>query len=93
MADELKHTTISLIEDGILVADVLAQSELGEKTVSSMVECKARGAYLCAVTSYENCAIEDATDFVACVSKVDEKFMANLAVNLLKLFGYYMRVV
>ena len=51
-AGELKHGTISLIEDGILVIGVLTQSELYEKTVSNMVECKSRGAYLMGLTSY-----------------------------------------
>ena len=44
-AGELKHVTISLIEDGILVIGIATQDELYEKTVSNMVECKARGAY------------------------------------------------
>ena len=39
-AGELKHGTISLIEDNILVIGVLTQSELYEKTISNMVECK-----------------------------------------------------
>jgi len=91
-AGELKHGTISLIEDGTLVIGVLAQSELYEKTVSNMVECKARGAYLCAVTSYGNYAIEDIADFVTYVPKVDERFMASLAVIPLQLLGYYVSV-
>ncbi|MFQ9717192.1 MAG: glutamine--fructose-6-phosphate transaminase (isomerizing) [Blautia sp.] len=91
-AGELKHGTISLIEDGTLVIGVLAQPELYEKTVSNMVECKARGAYLCAVTSYGNYAIEDTSDFVIYVPKVDERFMASLAVIPLQLLGYYVSV-
>ena len=47
-AGELKHGTISLIEDGTLVIGVLTQPALYEKTVSNMVECKSRGAYLMA---------------------------------------------
>lgn len=91
-AGELKHGTISLIEDGTLVIGVLAQPELYEKTVSNMVECKARGAYLCAVTSYGNYSIEDTSDFVIYVPKVDERFMASLAVIPLQLLGYYVSV-
>lgn len=91
-AGELKHGTISLIEDGTLVIGVLAQPELYEKTVSNMVECKARGAYLCAVTSYGNYAIEDTADFVTYVPKVDQRFMASLAVIPLQLLGYYVSV-
>ena len=91
-AGELKHRTFSLIEDGTLVIGVLAQSELYEKTVSNMVECKSRGAYLCAVTSYGNYAIEDTADFVTYVPKVDERFMASLTVIPLQLLGYYVSV-
>lgn len=91
-AGELKHGTISLIEDGTLVVGALTQQGLYEKTVSNMVECKARGAYLCAVTSYGNYAIEDTADFVTYVPKVDERFMASLAVIPLQLLGYYVSV-
>ena len=42
-AGELKHGTISLIEQGTLVIGVLTQSELYEKTISNMLECKSRG--------------------------------------------------
>lgn len=91
-AGELKHGTISLIEDRTLVIGVLAQPELYEKTVSNMVECKARGAYLCAITSYGNYAIEDMADFVTYVPKVDERFMASLSVIPLQLLGYYVSV-
>ena len=44
-AGELKHGTISLIEDGTLVVSVLTQPELYEKTLSNLVEVKSRGAY------------------------------------------------
>ncbi len=52
-AGELKHGTISLIEDGTLVIGVLTQPDLYEKTVSNMVECKSRGAYLMGMTTLE----------------------------------------
>ena len=54
-AGELKHGTISLIEDGTLVIGVLTQNDLYEKTISNMVECKSRGAYLMGLTTYGNC--------------------------------------
>ena len=53
-AGELKHGTISLIEDGTLVIGVLTQNGLYEKTISNMVECKSRGAYLMGLTTYGN---------------------------------------
>ena len=88
-AGELKHGTISLIEDGLLVIGVLTQSDLFEKTVSNMVECKARGSYLMALTSYGNYSVEDQADFTVYVPRTDPHFMASLAVVPLQLFGYY----
>ena len=61
-AGELKHGTISLIEPGTLVIGVLTQQDLYEKTVSNMVECKSRGAYLMALTTYGNYSIEDCAE-------------------------------
>ncbi|CDC16489.1 glucosamine--fructose-6-phosphate aminotransferase [isomerizing] [Ruminococcus sp. CAG:55] len=91
-AGELKHGTISLIEDNILVIGVLTQSKLYEKTVSNMMECKSRGAYLMGVTNYGNYEMEDKVDFTVYVPKVDEHFMGNLAVIPLQLLGYYVSV-
>ena len=91
-AGELKHGTISLIEDGTLVIGVLTQPELYEKMVSNMVECRSRGAYLMAVTSYGNYSIEDTADFVVYIPKTDPHFMPSLAVIPLQLLGYYVSV-
>ena len=91
-AGELKHGTISLIEDGTLVIGILTQNELYEKTVSNMVECKSRGAYLCGLTSYGNYNIEDTVDFTTYIPKTDVHFSASLAVVPLQLMGYYVSV-
>ena len=91
-AGELKHGTISLIEDGTLVIGVLTQPELYEKTISNMVECKSRGAYLLGLTTYGNYSIEDTADFVVYIPKTDEHFEASLAVIPLQLMGYYVSV-
>ena len=89
-AGELKHGTISLIEDGILVLGVMTQSALFEKTRSNMVEVKARGAYLAGLTSYGNYAIEDTVDFAVYVPKTEECFATSLAIVPLQLFSYYL---
>ena len=91
-AGELKHGTISLIEPGTLVIGVLTQNDLYEKTVSNLVECKARGAYLCGITSYGHYSIEDTVDFVSYIPKVDDHFIGSLAVIPLQLLGYYLSV-
>ena len=88
-AGELKHGTISLIEDGTLVVGILTQSELYEKTISNLVECKSRGAYLMGLTTYGHYNIEDTADFVTYIPKTDEHFAASLAVVPLQLLGYY----
>lgn len=91
-AGELKHGTISLIENGTLVIGVLTQSDLFEKTVSNMVECKSRGAYLMGLTSYGNYSLEDTANFTLYIPKTDEHFSASLAVIPLQLLGYYLSV-
>ena len=91
-AGELKHGTISLIEDGTLVIGVLTQSALFEKTVSNMVECKSRGAYLMGLTTAGNYNIEESADFTVYIPETDEHFATSLAVIPLQLMGYYVSV-
>ena len=91
-AGELKHGTISLIEDGTLVIGTLTQDALYEKTVSNMVECKSRGAYLMGLTTYGNYETEDTCDFTVYIPKTDAYFTASLAVIPLQLLGYYVSV-
>lgn len=88
-AGELKHGTISLIEDGILVIGIATQNRLFEKLVSNMVEVKSRGAYVLGVTSYGNYAMEDTADFTVYVPKTMECFAASLVVIPLQLLAYY----
>lgn len=91
-AGELKHGTISLIEDGTLVIGVLTQSELYEKTLSNLVEVKSRGAYLMGLTTSGNYDIEDTVNFAFFLPKTDEHFADSLAVVPLQLLGYYLAV-
>jgi glucosamine--fructose-6-phosphate aminotransferase (isomerizing) len=91
-AGELKHGTISLIEDGTLVISVLTQKALIEKTVSNMVEVKSRGAYLMGLTTYGNYDVEDVADFTTYVPDTDPHFTISLAVVPLQLLAYYFSV-
>ena len=91
-AGELKHGTISLIEDNTLVIGSLTQTDLYEKTISNMVECKSRGAYLMGVTEYGKYDVEDMCDFVVYIPKVDDHFIGSLAIIPLQLLGYYTSV-
>ena len=91
-AGELKHGTISLIEDGTLVVGVCTQQDLYEKTRSNMVEVKSRGAYLMGLTTNGNYSIEDVANFVVYIPKTEPVFEASLAVIPLQLLGYYISV-
>ena len=91
-AGELKHGTISLVEDGTLVVGVLTQQALFEKTLSNMVETKSRGAYLMGLTLYGNYNIEDNADFSVYVPKTEQYFTTSLAIVSLQLMGYYVSV-
>ncbi len=91
-AGELKHGTISLIEKGTLVVGILTQPALFEKTVSNMVETKARGGYIVGFTSYGNYSIEDTADFTVYVPSTDPYFATSLAVVPLQLLAYYVSV-
>lgn len=91
-AGELKHGTISLIEDGTLVVAVATQEDLFKKTVSNMVEVKTRGAFVMAVTNEGNTDIEKAADYVIYVPQTNKYFTNSLAIIPLQLFGYYVSV-
>lgn len=91
-AGELKHGAISLIEDGTLLIGVCTQSQLYEKTISNMVECKSRGAYLMAVAPYGYYQIEDTANFTTYIPRIDEHFIGSLAVIPLQLLAYYLSV-
>ena len=91
-AGELKHGTISLIEDGTLVVALATQPELFQKTISNVVEVKARGAFVMAVTTEENSAMEKAADYVLYIPKVEPSLANSLAIIPLQLFAYYVAV-
>lgn len=91
-AGELKHGTISLIEDGTLVVALSTQPELFQKTISNIVEVKARGAFVMAVTNEENKAIEKVSDYVVYIPQTDTCFTNSLAIIPLQLFAYYVAV-
>jgi glucosamine--fructose-6-phosphate aminotransferase (isomerizing) len=91
-AGELKHGTISLIEDGTPVVGILTQDDLYEKTISNLVEVKSRGAYLLGLTTYGHYSIEDTANFTMYIPKTDPHFAASLAVIPLQMLGYYVSV-
>jgi len=91
-AGELKHGTISLIENGTLVIGILTQPELFEKMISNMIEVKSRGGYLMGLTTYGNYSLEDTANFTVYIPRTDPHFAASLAVVPLQLLAYYVSV-
>ena len=91
-AGELKHGTISLIEDGTLVIGVLTQLQLAEKSVSNLVEVKSRGAYVMSLTCEGTYSLEEQSEFTVYIPKTDPYFAASLAIIPLQLLSYYVSV-
>lgn len=91
-AGELKHGTISLIEDGRLVVAVLTQPELYKKTISNIQEVKTRGAFVMAVTTVGNTEVEKVADYVVYLPETNPIFANSLAIIPLQLFGYYVSI-
>lgn len=91
-AGELKHGTISLIEDGVLTVAVVTQPDLYEKMISNIVEVRTRGGYIFTLTNKGNCVMEDTSDFTVYIPKTHPCFAPSLAVIPLQLFGYYVSV-
>lgn len=91
-AGELKHGTISLIEEGTLIAAVVTQEELYKKTISNIVELKSRGAFVLAVTNTGHTEIEKSADYVIYIPQTNKYFTNSLAIIPLQLFSYYVAV-
>ena len=91
-AGELKHGTISLVEEGTLVAAVLTQKDLYKKMISNIVEVRTRGAFVMAVTNEDDTQVEKAADYVIYIPETNKYFTNSLAIIPLQLFGYYVAV-
>ena len=91
-AGELKHGPISLIENGTLVMAALTQDNLYKKTVSNIVEVRARGAFVLALTNNTHTDIEDNADYVIYIPTNSHYFTNSLAIIPLQLFAYYIAV-
>lgn len=91
-AGELKHGTISLIEQGTLVAAIATQPDLLPKTISNIVEVKSRGAMVLAITLEGHKEIEKTADYTIYIPKTNPYFANSLAIIPLQLFAYYISV-
>ncbi len=88
-AGELKHGTIALIEDGTPVIAIATQKHLLEKMISNMVELKARGAYIYALTIDGETEIEKIADEVIYIPQTIELLQPILSVIPTQLIAYY----
>lgn len=91
-AGELKHGTISLIEDQTLVTAIATQKDLYPKTVSNIVEVRTRGAFVLAVTNEGDTDMEENADYVIYIPQTNRYFTNSLAIIPLQLFAYYVAV-
>ena len=87
-AGELKHGTISLIEDNTLVIGVVTQEEIYEKTISNLVEVKSRGSYNLVIAP-SNLDVNKVADYKLIIPETNKYFYPSLTVIPLQLIGYY----
>lgn len=92
-AGELKHGTISLIENGSPVIAVAVDKRLFEKTLSNIKEVKTRGAKVIAVASKENRAVENEAEHTLYIPDCHPLLAPVLTAVYLQLFGYYVAAV
>lgn len=88
-AGELKHGTISLIEDGTLVIAIATQEDLFEKMVSNIKEVKARGATVVLITTENFKGYEKIADYEVYIPTTCSLMQASLSVIPLQIFSYY----
>ena len=88
-AGELKHGTIALVEEHQPVIALCCNEAIMEKTMSNIVEVKARGAEVLAVTFKDNHKIVSLADDVIFVPKIETIFSAAVEIIPLQLLAYY----
>ncbi|MBQ3088591.1 MAG: glutamine--fructose-6-phosphate transaminase (isomerizing) [Clostridia bacterium] len=88
-AGELKHGTISLIEEGKMVIALSAYDNLLDKMMSNIKEVKARGAFVLATATDGNKAVSKEANEVIYLPKVHPMLLASVEVVPLQLFAYY----
>ena len=93
-AGELKHGTISLIEDGTLVVSIATQDNLFDKTVSNIREVKSRGASIISITADDKKdKISQISDLPIYLPKTCDIMTPSLSVIPLQLLSYYIALL
>ncbi len=88
-AGELKHGTISLIEQGMPVVTIITDERLIDKTLSNMKEVKSRGAYNILITTKDWISSDDSVDLAITVKEVNPLVQSLLIVPILQLLAYH----
>jgi glucosamine--fructose-6-phosphate aminotransferase (isomerizing) len=89
-AGELKHGTLALIEDGVLVMALATQTDLMEKMHSSLIEVKSRGATVITITPFaDHAGIKNVSDFIIPIPDVPDTLYPIISVIPTQLFSYY----
>ncbi len=89
-AGELKHGTISLIEDGTLVVALASYTPLFEKMISNVVEVKSRGAEVVGLTVDSHSEeMSKTADHIITVPDIHPMLLPSLNVVPMQLFAYY----
>ena len=93
-AGELKHGTISLIEDGTLVVALASWSELFDKLMSNVKEVKARGADVIGISTQSHQEVlAGLVDSALTIPDVHPMFLPSLEVIPMQLFAYYVALM
>ena len=93
-AGELKHGTISLIEDGTLVVALAGWNTLFEKLMSNVKEVKARGADVIGVATQTHAQkLSTQVDSALVIPDVHPMFLPSLEVIPMQLFAYYVALM
>lgn len=86
---ELKHGTISLIEEGRTVIALACYEELLDKLLSNIKEVKARGAYVVACTAEGNTVVADNADDIIYVPRIHPLLTASVEIIPFQIYAYY----
>ena len=90
-AGELKHGTISLIEENTPVIGIISQEDIYEKTISNLVEVKSRGGYILTI-SPKKIDISKVSNYEIHIPETYKYFYPSLIVIPLQLLSYYISV-
>jgi len=91
-AGELKHGTISLVEDNTFVVALVSQTELSDKMLNNIKEVKSRGATVLAVVQETDCQTPKEVDYSFVIPYTADIFSGTLEIIILQLLAYFITI-